>query len=248
MNNKIILVFSDLEGTIMGESNGIYYEEKMEEFFGELANFQIVTGAEVKLHLVSPLYRKDMERILKQVDRSILKFNNKQHLNVKRDPNLLLSYVQGAAAYPEETIDNFFVSSFDNYSSDSRIVDLKTPIGAHSIALGSIGKEEYVRDWYESMKKDGKLLLSIYMGNGRNDLAAIKYLRSKQDALVISPANSNPDVKSNSFFSSDKEEIDGIIDGIVAIRKEIERRIAIRKQEDRANDFQNSLEDDEEMR
>lgn len=235
MKDKIILVFSDLEGTIIGESNGVYDEERMKLFLEELVNLQVVTGAEVKLHLVSPVYRRDMERILKQLDRSILRFNAKQHSKSKTDTNLLLSTVQGAAAYPEETVNDFFVSAFERHSSDHRIADLKMPIGKRDLALGASGKEDYVRDWCESARRRGNLLFSIYMGNGNNDLAAIRYLRSKPDTLVISPANSILEVKNNSYFSSDKEELEGITEGIVAIREEIEKRIASKKQEKMAS-------------
>ena len=73
--NKKILLFSDLEGTILKEEYGDYNKEDMYEFLAQIDRLQQLTGASVNIHLVSPIYRKQMENIIEQIDRDIMRYN-----------------------------------------------------------------------------------------------------------------------------------------------------------------------------
>jgi len=61
---KKILMFFDLEGTILRESDGQYDNEAMYNFLAQISRLQELTDAEVNLHLVSPVYQKQMEEIM----------------------------------------------------------------------------------------------------------------------------------------------------------------------------------------
>lgn len=59
-DKKVILLFSDLEGTILNEKEGRYAEEDMYGFLEQIERMQSITGAEVHIHLVSPVFEKQM--------------------------------------------------------------------------------------------------------------------------------------------------------------------------------------------
>ena len=60
---KVILLFSDLEGTILRESDGNFDPETMYGFLSQLHKLQLLTGADVHMHLVSPVFQKQMQEV-----------------------------------------------------------------------------------------------------------------------------------------------------------------------------------------
>ena len=73
--DKKILLFSDLEGTILREEDGKYDDEAMYNFLVQIDRLQQLTEAEVNLHLVSPIYQKQMEEIIDRIERRIVRYN-----------------------------------------------------------------------------------------------------------------------------------------------------------------------------
>lgn len=211
--SKVILLFTDLEGTILREADGQYSDEDMNQFLSQIDNLQSLTGAKVHLHLVSPVYQDQMERIMYKIDRNISAYN-KAH---KESDEIL--QVESGAAYPETGITS------QEFLGD-RVVYLRKPVNEKDFDTAQYGKEHYVKLWYEMYEahdmKD--LTMAIYCGNGRNDLRAMKYINGRGKGFVVCPQNSRREVKSKAFHVSDKCDLKGITEGIERINREIEKR------------------------
>ena len=65
---KVILLFSDQEGTILKESDGNFDPETMYGFLSQLHKLQQLTGADVQMHLVSPVFQKQMQEAQKEIE------------------------------------------------------------------------------------------------------------------------------------------------------------------------------------
>ena len=52
---KIILLYSDLEGTILRESDSEYDDTDMYNFLKQLSRLQELMDAKVRMHIVSPI-------------------------------------------------------------------------------------------------------------------------------------------------------------------------------------------------
>ena len=70
MNNKDIILFSDLEGTLVKE-NGEFDEENFYKFGQELQNLADVTKSNVNIVIVSPMGPTYMTKLLDQMDKSL---------------------------------------------------------------------------------------------------------------------------------------------------------------------------------
>ena len=209
---KTILLFSDLEGTILREEDSKINPEAMYNFLSQIDKMQKLTGASVNIHLVSPVYREQMEDVMDKIDKSIANYNIEH-----RKSNILR--VQAGAAYPDSMIGDEFLGD--------RIVPLKRPINSRDFDTARYGKSYYVRTWCD-MYKDNEyknLIMAIYCGNGRNDLDAMKYIRNRKDGFVVCPQNSRQQAKAIANFVSKKTDLFGISEGIGNINKEIEKRV-----------------------
>lgn len=212
-NRKIILLFSDLEGTILNEKDGTYNDEDMYHFLEQIDKLQDITGARINIHLVSPIYLHEMQKIVDKIDRNINSYNriNKEHRDIGE--------IEGATAYPEEDM-------ISNEFEGGKVLKLKKPINSKEFDTARYGKANYVKNWCdiykESETKD--LIMCIYCGNGQNDLAAINYINTQKNGFTVCPKNSRTLAKEKAFFVSEKEDLRGITEGILAISKEIEKR------------------------
>lgn len=217
---KTILIFSDLEGTILKEENGQYDEEEMQQFLAQIDKMQQMTDAEVRIHLVSPVYKEQMKKVMDDIDKSILRYN------VKNRPKEKIEYLEGAAAYPET--DMLETEYSNTYLKDTRIAELKKPISMSQFEfdLATHGKLNYVRSWYDDYneRENKDLLLAIYMGNGRNDIEAMRFLSSKKQGVIICPSNSRRQIKASAFNVGTKEDLPGLTEGIAKINDRISIR------------------------
>lgn len=220
---KIILLFSDLEGTILRELDGQYSDEDMNAFLSQIDELQKLTEAEVHLHLVSPVYIKQMEQIMRKIDGNIAKYNLTNKVKKYIPP------IESAAAYPETEM------LAEDFLGD-RIVALKKPINEMDFDTAQHGKQHYVRLWCETYNESQRkeLLMAIYCGNGRNDLTAMNYVNKQKQGFVVCPQNSRREAKAKAFHVSEKTDLLGITEGIEKINREIEKRIKPSPEQDDA--------------
>lgn len=210
---KIILLFLDLEGTILREVDGEYDDQEMYYFLEQIDRLQRDTDAQVRMHLVSPVYKDVMEMIIDKIDRNIHSYN-RIHRG-KAD----LKEIEGGACYPDEHMHS------EEFQGD-RIVWLKKPTNMNDFDTARYGKARYVKNWYEAYEETKYIetIMCIYCGNGRNDLAAIDYVNNQKNGFAVCPNNSRREAKKRAFFVSEKEDLPGITEGIGAINERIEKK------------------------
>lgn len=209
---KTILLFSDLEGTILREGDSKIDLEAMYNFLSQIDKMQKLTGAKVNIHLVSPVFREQMEDVMYRMDKSIAIYNIEH-----KKSNILR--VQAGAAYPDSLIGDEFLGD--------RIVPLKRPINSRDFDTARYGKSYYVRTWCDMYKDNAydNLIMAIYCGNGRNDLDAMKYIKNRKDGFVVCPRNSRQQAKAIATFVSERTDLFGVSEGLENINKEIEKRV-----------------------
>lgn len=217
---KVILLFSDLEGTLLRESDGKFEPKDMYSFLSELYKLQELTKAKIHLHLVSPVYQKQMNEIMKQIDNAIAFFDKLNKLGNALDP------IEGGAAYPD-------IDMISSEFTGDRIVPLREPVNTKDFDTAKFGKADYVLNWCEHyMESDlNELIMAIYCGNGRNDLDAMDYIKRLKQGFIVCPKNSRHEAKAKTTLVSDKTDLLGITDGISKINKLIEKRIEPNKDE-----------------
>lgn len=208
---KKILLFLDLEGTILRECDGEYDQEEMKAFLGEVDKLQQLTDSNVNIHLVSPIFQKEMEKMIDKIDRDIVRYN-RQHLESNDIPEI------ECGAYSP---DNRMLES--EFRGD-KVMPLKMPKNSNEFDTSRYGKAEHVRTWIGMYSENGQLITSIYCGNGCNDLTAMDYVKSKK-GFVVCPTNSRKLAKQKADFVSEEEDLPGITDGLKGINQEIEKRI-----------------------
>ena len=81
---KIILLYSDLEGTILRESDSKYDDTDMYNFLKQLSRLQELMDAKVRMHIVSPISQNQMTDILEKLDKSFTSFNRLQKEPIKK--------------------------------------------------------------------------------------------------------------------------------------------------------------------
>ena len=203
---KEIMMFFDLEGTLIEEELGEVNVEKINEVLDAISRLEENTNSKVNIHIVSPVSMKAMEGIVDKLDRVIIRYNMAQGKRLKE--------IQSAVAYPDTNyIDPNFL--YD------RIIPMKILPTANHGETDKYGKCYYVRNWIESM--GDKVAFSIYGGNGFNDLKAMEYIK-RSKGFVICPENSYEGVKKLADYVSEKHAADGIKDGIDFINAQIEKR------------------------
>lgn len=215
--DKKILLFSDLEGTILREEDGKYDDEAMYNFLAQIDGLQQITDAEVNLHLVSPIYQKQMEEIIDKIDRNIVRYNI-LHRDHRRIP-----MIECGTFTPDRRIIG------GEYLRD-KVIPLKIPVDSKDFDTSTYGKANYVRMWCNLHKEKGDFFMVIYSGNGRNDLAAMDYVK-QNNGFVVCPKNSRTLAKQKADFVSEKNDLPGITEGIANLNREIEKRIYGQSQE-----------------
>ena len=237
MSEKIILIYSDLEGTILREEDGKFDEGEMHEFLAQIDRLQQQTNARVQIHLVSPIDETFMNMILKEMDREIRRYN--QHIT---DPHqILVQGIESAAAYPMEDFSGMTFQGA-NYIGriDKRIMQLEKPNDKKDANPAGFGKEKYVKGMTEYIKENPyqEILMSIYCGNGMNDLLAMNYIRAQKSGIIICPKNSRQKVKEMAHHVSEEEDLPGITDGIKWVNEQIRKRQACKPEEKLPNELE----------
>lgn len=181
---KIILLYSDLEGTILRESDSKYDDTDMYNFLKQLSRLQELMDAKVRMHIVSPISQNQMTDILEKLDKSFTSFNRLQKEPIKK-----LKYIEGAAASSK---DEFVAGPQQDFTfnrfvkkMDSRIVDLKRPSNPDDKNPAGFGKLNYVKGWTSMAQERYDVAMIIYCGNGMNDLASMDYVNSKKGGFVV---------------------------------------------------------------
>lgn len=196
MNNKAILMFCDLEGTLLNEKNGTLDARKLFRFFDQINKIQQTTKSTVYLHLLSPIPLNIMNEVLDKLDTYIAKYN--------REKRTFIRDIQGAtASYPAG------ISQEEN--TYDRIAPFPERATKDAYDIAAQGKLEYVEKWIRGISN---LDFCIYAGNGRNDFKAIDYIRKNSRGYSICPDNSRKAVKKIATFTSESTDIEGIIDGL----------------------------------
>jgi hypothetical protein len=196
MNNKAILMFCDLEGTLLNEKNGTLDARKLFRFFDQINKIQQTTKSTVYLHLLSPIPLNIMNEVLDKLDTYIAKYN--------REKRTFIRDIQGAtASYPAG------ISQEEN--TYDRIAPFPERATKDAYDIAAQGKLEYVEKWIRGINN---LDFCIYAGNGRNDFRAIDYIRKNSRGYSICPENSRKAVKKIATFTSESTDIEGIIDGL----------------------------------
>lgn len=203
---KSILLFTDLEGTLLRESDGQYDEAEMSKFLLMIDKLQKETGMMVDIHIVSPMLPEMMKRILDRIDKSIYNFNSSAHR---------VSAICGATASPETKPD-------ECYLIDKRIMPL--PKSYSSITDATYGKLNYVKEWINAMQLKERFGMAIYCGNGRNDIEAMKFIKAQAKGYVVCPKNSRTEIKGFADYLSTEEDLPGVTEGIDDIIKKITKK------------------------
>lgn len=217
---KIIILYSDLEGTILRESDGKYDDADMYNFLSQLDKLQQLTDSTVQIHIVSPIDQKTMTELLNKLDSSISSYR-------KLQKGRKLDFIAGAAAYPLDDRELMSIGS-NHFKIDSRVINLKKPIRADDKNPAGTGKLGYVSEWTTQMQNrdDKEIIMQIYCGNGRNDLFAMDFINKQKNGFIICPANTRREAKAKTQFVSNKTDLPGITEGISRINMEIEKRIS----------------------
>lgn len=212
MNDKdIIMLFLDLEGTIIDEETGEMKADKIEGLLNQLNKLETNVGAKVNIHIVSPVFIDQMKKVMDKFDLIVAKYNSKNSTRLKE--------IQGAVAYPNTN----YISSHDLYD---KIFPMDV---SKKDNFDKYGKLDYVKKWVEVMRH--RIALTIYGGNGLNDTSAMDFVKRENNGFAICPENSHEKVKNIANYVSTEQESDGIADGINYINEQIEKR----KQKDKEN-------------
>ena len=208
MDKKTILLFMDLEGTLLSEETGKIRRDDFKRLLDEIDRLQRITGAQVSINLISPIQLDLMIGVVDRLNYYISSFNREKRSNI-RD-------IQSATAtFPREIID-------EECFSNSVIEPF--PKGAEIEDLGGTGKRKYVNDWYKYFEDRSNLLFCIYAGNGRNDFQAMKFLKEKKRKnKTICPKNSRRVVKAIADYIGETTDIDGVIAGLKKINDSLEK-------------------------
>lgn len=220
---KIILLYSDLEGTILRESDRKYDDTDMYKLLGELSKLQELMDAKVKMHIVSPVSQDQMTEILDQLDRNFMRFNRLHSEKIKK-----LDFIEGAGASAKE---DFMMGSQEDFASkrflrkmDSRIEPLKKSGKESDDNPAGYGKYNYVLNWTKMSQERYDVKMVIYCGNGRNDLAAMDYVNATKGGFIICPQNTRREAKAKTSLVGTKNDLQGIIEGLSNLNKLIEKR------------------------
>lgn len=236
---KIILLYSDLEGTILNESSRTFEDIEMYFFLKQLSRLQELMNAKVRMHIVSPISQNKMTEILRNLDTSFFNFNKLQKEPIKK-----LKLIEGAAASAKDE----FMSgpqkdaTFNRFVKrmDERIVDLKRPSNLNDDNPAGYGKLHYVRSWTAMAQEQYDVKMIIYCGNGRNDLASMDYVNAKKGGFVICPKNSRKEAKAKTKFVGKKTDLPGITEELAELNMLLERKLRPDKEEPDGNE-QHSL-------
>lgn len=204
---KQITIFTDLEGTLLSEETGKFTKEAYIKFLQEIQRIKKATQKEVNIHIVSPMFPRDMEKILKEMD-GIRDIAN-------REMAAPVAEVKYAACYNDE---NDFLNV-----KDRRIIPLPNSEGMTNRGTGLNVKYEYIKSWIEAeASKDNTY---IYIGNGRNDVSAMEYVNKLKQGITMCPSNSRTEIKKIAKYVSTKNDINGVTECLTKYLNDINREL-----------------------
>ena len=96
-NNKVILMFCDLEGTLLNEKNGTLDARKLFRFFDQINKIQQTTKSTVYMHLLSPIPLDIMEKVLDKLDTGNKKIKTVD--KIKNPEAFLLIKIKGSRGF-----------------------------------------------------------------------------------------------------------------------------------------------------
>lgn len=197
-----IVIFTDLEGTILREIDGKYDETVMFQFLRQINRLEKLEDATAQIHILSPMMVDQMKYILDELDEAFAKYN-------KTSGNYV-SYIKSAIAIQ----DNY--TGWRNIPNRMLLVKYKN--------LNQYGEEKlsYVESYMKAHKGDD-IKKMIYMGNGANDVMAMQKIKSN-NGIVICPYNSTDEVKKIATYKSNEEDLRGLVDGFSKLCQEVEKQ------------------------
>lgn len=197
-----IVIFTDLEGTILRDIDGKYDETEMFQFLRQINRLEKLEDATAQIHILSPMMVDQMKYILDELDEAFAKYN-------KTSGNYV-SYIKSAIAIQ----DNY--TGWRNIPNRMLLVKYKN--------LNQYGEEKlsYVES-YMKAHKDDDIKKMIYMGNGANDVMAMQKIKSN-NGIVICPYNSTDEVKKIATYKSNEEDLRGLVDGFSKLCQEVEKQ------------------------
>ena len=204
MNKNVILYFTDLEGTMLREKDGQYDREELYKLFGQLSDLQNSLQADVKINIVSPIFMEQMKKLVSHFNLEIARYN-------RSNPSSRLDEINAAMA----SLDS------NQYFDPNYTYDVIEPFPRIAEDGGERGKMQHVSNWMDIFPN---AKLYIYAGNGRNDILAMRKVLSSPRGAVICPTNSRTQVKEIATFVSDKEEMEGIIEGLSRLNERVRTR------------------------
>lgn len=197
-----IVIFTDLEGTILREIDGKYDETEMFQFLRQINRLEKLEDATAQIHILSPMTVDQMKYILDELDEAFAKYN-------KTSGNYV-SYIKSAIAIQDNYTD------WRNIPNRMLLVKYKN--------LNQYGEEKlsYVESYMKAHKGDD-IKKMIYMGNGANDVMAMQKIKSN-NGIVICPYNSTDEVKKIATYKSNEEDLRGLVDGFSKLCQEVEKQ------------------------
>lgn len=215
---KKLIIFADLEGTLLRDSDKQYDEREMYGFLSKVSKLQQKANLIAEIHLVSPMILEVMKGVMDRMDKTIRRYNSIHQAEGKQE----IPYITGATASPE-------VSEEDCYLVDDRILPL--PKRYTAVADSSaVEKEHYVKSWLEALTD--RVGMVIYCGNDMNDLFAMKYVKGLFNGYSICPDNSKDEIKANSNFVGKQNDLLGITEGLEYVLERISKRETPTKADD----------------
>ena len=187
------IIFIDLEGTLLEEKTGKANQQDLQNFIELINKLEHSTETSVSIHLVSPVEYLVMKKVKDYIDRNITEYNIKHKTHIKS--------IESAACHMDE--------SSILFQTDNTIVPLPQNISSDKKMIGLTEKAEYVKFWHNMLNNRYNIKNLIYIGNGRNDLQAMKYIQS-QGGIAICPINSRTKVREIADYISNLPALAGV--------------------------------------
>lgn len=214
MNTQKILFFSDLEGTILRDSDGKFDDSDFFKLINELNVLGNLTTSDVEIRLVSPIGFTQMTNIINRIEGIISNYFKTK--NAK--PNV--KFIEAAASNHDLNLDPFIRRKISN-----KIVELRlSSSGRRREDVPSEAKRKYVASTMAAYAEQD-ICMCIYAGNDFNDIGAMSLIKQRKNGFTICPQNSKPELHKFATYKSSKTDIHGIIDGLENINKNISKRI-----------------------
>ncbi len=197
---NISVIFSDLEGTLLSEETGTFDPSKFQTLISNMHSFLTETSTELKFIIVSPIESHLIQPILENFNSEFHRFNKTNGTRYQID----------------------FAACYDDATDMDRLPNNILPI-----LSANVGKERIVNYLTDSLGYRFNISNTLYMGNGRNDIASINFLRNKyrKNAYAICPENSKSWLRNNpKIYHGKGTDLDGLNDGFNQLLIDLKRK------------------------